>query len=139
MSPDTLRWLLALHVFAIVIWTGSLLGLSFVLKQHANAVKEAWDELALLERGLTTVMDIAASLAIGSGLAMLIAIPSSLLQVSMYPKLALVLGAGYLHHLQRARVAHGTGGSVSAEPSWMVPVAEFVIAGLVVFAVAKPL
>lgn len=138
MSPEALRWILAIHVYAMLTWIGALIGLSFILKQHAKAADAARKDFIALEKGVAMAADIGATIAIVAGIYMIVQVPTVMKQAWMHPKLALVALVLGLHGFQRMRTGKYKRGQVSAEPAWIIPVLEIAIVGIIALAVAKP-
>ncbi len=139
MDPVTLKWILAVHVYAILTWVGSLVGLSFILKQHAQANEGARADLIKLEKATAMGADIGATIAMIAGIVMIVQVPELLTkQPWMHAKLTLVAVLLGVHGFQRMRTGKYKRAQVSPEPGWVIPVLELAILGIVVLAVAKP-
>jgi uncharacterized membrane protein len=123
MGPGTYHWLKAGHLIGVVFWIGALVSVYWMLRFHAQAPREVHEKLTLLERSLALMMDLAAALAIGTGLAMTFGIsPNLFAQPNMgwfHIKLTVVvLGVLSVHGMVRARVAKVSRGEVSPVPQW---------------------
>ncbi len=140
MSFETLKWIRMIHIYGMLTWVGSLVGLSFILKQHTKAAKAAYDDFIQLEKGTAMAMDIGATVVIACGLAMLLSNTSIYLkgQGWMHAKLLLVAALIGLHGLQRVRTGKFKRGEVGAEPGWLIPAVEVVALGIIVLASARP-
>ncbi len=141
MDYETLKWIRVIHLCGMLAWVGGLIGLSFVLRAHANADKAAHDTMVSLEKGIAMVMDIGATIAIALGLTMLFTITPTLLKGNggwMHTKLLLVVILIGLHGVQRMRVGKNKRGNVSAEPGWMIPTLGIVIIATIIMASGRP-
>lgn len=139
MDPVTLKWITAIHVCAIVAWVGALVGLTFLLRQHAKAAEAARADFLSLEKRVAMIADIGATIAIIAGTVILIRVPIILTGAAwMHPKLALVAVLLGLHGFQRMRLGKYKRGNVTPDPSWLAPVLEISVLAIIVLAVAKP-
>lgn len=87
------QWLLTAHLIGVILWMGCLFAVYWLLRIHTQAPKDVLDKLTLMERSLALTMDLAATLAIGAGLAMAIA------HIGDHPNSTLFTkpGAGWFH------------------------------------------
>jgi len=139
MKYEALKWIRVVHLYGMLMWVGSLIGLSFTLRQHAKAAKAAYDDFIALEKGTAMVMDIGALVTMLCGVVMLISHPSLLKgQGWMHAKLLLVVVLIGLHGLQRVRTAKFKRGEVRAGPRWVIAVIELVVLGIIVLVAARP-
>jgi uncharacterized membrane protein len=123
MSPATYEWVKSGHLIGVFLWIGGLFTVYWLLRMHANAPKDMHDKLTLMERSLAMMMDLAAALAIGCGIAMIFGqTPNFLVQPHhgwFHIKLTVVvLGILSVHGLVRAKVAKFSRGQISPVPSW---------------------
>jgi uncharacterized membrane protein len=107
MSPEVYSWLTAAHLIGVFFWIGGLMAVYWLLRIHSHAPADSHEKLILMERSLALMMDIAATLAIGAGLAM--AIGGKLFSAPkmgwLHIKLTVVvLGILSVHGMVRARV-----------------------------------
>jgi len=121
MTPGIYSWLTAAHLIGVFFWMGGLMAVYWLLRIHTHAPKDSHDKLVLMERSLALMMDIAATLAMGAGLAM--AIGAHLFTAKGYGwlhiKLAVVvLGILSVHGMVRARVAKFSRGETPTVPQW---------------------
>jgi putative membrane protein len=136
---ETLTYVRALHIFFVLAWAGSLVGLSFILAQHAKSAEGARNDFIELEKGTAMAMDISAMLAMAAGVYMLVSVPGIMKSGGwIHAKLTLVVVLLGLHGFQRARVAKYKRGEVKANPGWIIPAVELTIFALVMLAAAKP-
>lgn len=124
MSPETYAWLKSGHLIGVVLWIGGLFTVYWLLRMHASAPKDQHESLTLLERSLALMTDLAATLAIGCGLAMVFGqTPNFLAQPHhgwFHIKLTVVvLGVLSVHGMIRARVGKFGRGQVSPVPAWI--------------------
>ena len=139
MNPEHLRWILAIHVYAIVTWAGALVGLTYLLKQYASAAEAARADFLSLGKRVAMAADIGATVAIIAGLVMIVQVPELLTkQPWMHPKLTLVAVVLGVHGFQRMRLGKFKRGNVTPNPGWVVPVLEICVLAIIVLAVAKP-
>ncbi|MCP4447679.1 MAG: hypothetical protein GY811_20435 [Myxococcales bacterium] len=140
MDYETLKWIRMIHLYAILSWVGALIGISFILRQHAKAAEGAYKDFIELEKGTAITMDISATIAMICGFAMLFSISPSPLkgQGWMHAKLFLVVVLAGIHGMQRMRVGKYKRGNVTAEPGWLIPVVEIAALGIIVLASARP-
>lgn len=115
-------WLLGAHLIGVVFWIGGLMSVYWLLRMHVHAPKDMHDKLILMERALALTMDLAATLAIGAGLAL--AIHEKLFSQPkmgwLHIKIAVVvLGILSVHGIVRARVGRFSRGEKPTVPSWV--------------------
>jgi uncharacterized membrane protein len=126
MSPETYAWVKSGHLIGVVLWMGGLFTVYWLLRMHASAPKEVHEKFTLMERSLALTMDLAATLAIGCGVAMIFGqgagVPNFLAQPHhgwFHIKLTVVvLGVLSVHGLVRARVGKFSRGKISPVPGW---------------------
>ena len=128
MLPETYEWVKSGHVIGVILWIGGLFSVYWMLRMHAHAPKDMHEKLTLMERSLALVMDLAATLAIGCGLAMALlhggTHPTSTLFTAhgagwFHIKLTVVVfGVLSVHGVVRARLGKFSRGKISAMPSW---------------------
>lgn len=122
MGPSTYLWLKAAHLIGLFVWIGGLFAVYWLLRFHAHAPKEAHEKLTLMERSLALMMDIAAALAIGTGLAIALGFPELqyFKQGWFHIKLTIVvLGVLPVHGLVRARIKKHANGNLAPIPQWL--------------------
>ncbi len=129
----------AFHIFGVLAWAGALIGLSFILMQHAKAADGARADFIELEKGTAMAMDIFATIAIACG-AFLIIDNTAIMKSGgwIHTKLTLVLVLLGLHGFQRARVAKYKRGDVKPNPAWIIPAIELTVFAIVILAAARP-
>lgn len=123
MSPETYAWVKSGHVIGVILWIGGLFAVYWLLRLHAHAPKNMHDKLTLMERSLAMVMDLAAALAIGAGIAMIFGqTPNFLVQPRhgwFHIKLTVVvLGVLSVHGIVRSKVGKFSRGKISPVPGW---------------------
>jgi uncharacterized membrane protein len=121
MSAQVYAWLLAAHLIGVFLWIGGLMAVYWILRIHTQTPPNIHEKLVLMERALAWTMDLAATLAIGCGLAM--AIGAKLFSDKHYGwlhiKLAVVvLGILSVHGIVRARVGRFSRGEMKPVPAW---------------------
>jgi uncharacterized membrane protein len=123
MSWETVGWLLAGHLIGVVLWIGGLVAVYWLLRLHVHAPKEMHEKLTLMERSLALMMDLAAGLAIGCGIAMIFSQKPNMLAAPkmgwLHIKLAVVvLGVLPVHGMLRARIKKVGMGEIKPVPNW---------------------
>jgi uncharacterized membrane protein len=125
MDAKILLWLKSGHLIALFLWIGGLFAIYWMLRLHAHAPKDAHDKLTLMERSIALSTDIAATVAIGTGIAMVIGYPGGMLLAQkgagwMHIKLAVVvLGVLPVHGMLRARIKRYGMGDLKPVPQWL--------------------
>jgi len=119
---DTFNWILAAHLIAVMFWIGGLFSVYWLLRVHAHAPKDVHEQLTLMERSLALMMDVAAGVAIGCGIAMIV-YPVNLFKTHpigwLHVKLtAVVLGVLPVHGMLRAKIKRFGLGQISPVPQW---------------------
>jgi protoporphyrinogen IX oxidase len=108
-------WLKSFHIVFVVTWFAGLFYLPRLFVYHAAAAERTLAErFAVMERRLFVMMTIGGALAIGFGIAMIVAAPAYLVFAWLHLKLALVLALVIYHGwcfqlmraLRRGRNAH---------------------------------
>jgi uncharacterized membrane protein len=123
MSPETYAWVKSAHTIGVFLWIGGLFSVYWMLRLHAHAPRDMHEKLTLMERSLALMTDLAATLAIGCGIAMIFGqSPNFLAQPHhgwFHAKLTVVvLGVLSVHGLVRAKVGKFSRGKISSVPSW---------------------
>jgi uncharacterized membrane protein len=135
------NWIVAAHLLGVVFWMGGLFSIYWLLRIHSHAPKEAHDQLTLMERSLALMTDIAAAVAIGCGIA-LIVWPINLFSVKpsgwLHLKLtAVVIGVLPVHGMLRARIKKFGQGKISPIPQWLWSVLLVAITTIIIAVVTK--
>lgn len=139
MDYETLKWIRVVHIFAFLGWTGGLIGLSFILRQHAKAAPGARTDFVELERGTAMAMDIFAMITLVAGLVMLLNIEGIMRGHGwMHAKLTLIVILVGLHGFQRMRTGKYRKEKITPNPAWIIPAIELTVLGIIVMAVARP-
>ncbi len=127
-------WLLILtaHVVGVVLWISGLSTIFWMLRFHDHAPKETHEKLTLMERGMALATDLAAALAIGTGIA--IAVHQKYFSTPgnawLHVKLtAVVLGVLSTHGMLRARIKRYSRGELKPVPTWLW---SLLLAGVVI-------
>jgi uncharacterized membrane protein len=122
MSDDLDRWLTAAHLIGVVLWISGLTAIYWMLRFHDHAPKSDRDKLTYMERAMALSTDIAATLAIGCGIALAVrrhyfTTPgNSWLHIKLA---AVVLGILSTHGILRARIKKYSHGEVKPVPTWV--------------------
>jgi putative membrane protein len=138
---DTWMWVLAAHLIGVFLWIGGLFTTYWLLRIHAHAPKDVHDKLTLMERSLAMMMDIAATLAIGTGLYLAISIHLFTMPHSgwFHAKLAVVvLGILSVHGMVRAKVGKFSRGQTPNVPQWPWSLLLAALCAIVILVVKKP-
>ncbi len=138
---DTWMWVLAAHLIGVFLWIGGLFTTYWLLRIHASAPKDVHDKLTLMERSLALMMDIAATLAIGTGLYMAISIHLFSMPHSgwFHTELAIVvLGILPVHGIVRGRIAKFSRGQSASVPQWAWSLLLAALCAIVILVVKKP-
>jgi uncharacterized membrane protein len=140
---DTLLWVLAAHLIGVFLWLGGLFSTYWLLRIHAHAPKDVHEKLTLMERSLALMMDIAATLAIGTGLVMALDRTPTLFTTPhsgwFHAKLAVVvLGILPVHGIVRARIARYGRGDLKPVPQWAWSLLLAAICAITILVVKRP-
>lgn len=148
MSASVYSWLLAAHVIGILLWVGGLFSTYWLLRFHAQAPKDVHEKLTLMERSLALAMDLAATLAIVTGLVMAFSHswthPNSSLFTApksgwFHAKVTLVLiGVLSVHGMVRAKIGKFGRGEVANVPQWMWSLLLVAICGIAILVIRRP-
>ncbi|HEY1552644.1 MAG TPA: CopD family protein [Kofleriaceae bacterium] len=137
-----LSWLLTGHILGILLWVGGLMSVYWVQRVESHAPRDARDQLTAMQRSLALMMDIAAALAIGCGIAMLVSPVNMLTMPKMgwlHTKLAIVvLGILPVHGMIRARVKKFSRGETPTVPQWQWSMLLAAVVAIVILAVMQP-
>jgi putative membrane protein len=138
---DTWMWVLAAHLIGVFLWLGGLFTTYWLLRIHVSAPKDVHEKLTLMERSLALMMDIAATLAIGTGLYLAISIHLFSMPHSgwFHAKLAVVLlGILSVHGMVRAKVGKLSRGVQTNVPQWAWSLLLAALCAIVILVVKKP-
>lgn len=148
LSASVSGWLLTGHLIGVLLWVGGLFSTYWLLRIHAQAPKDVYEKLTLMERSLALAMDLAATLAIVTGLVMalskgpthptsnLFAFPHSgwfHLKVTL-----VVLGILPVHGIVRAKIGKFGRGQVTGIPQWLWSLLLAAICGIVILVIRRP-
>jgi uncharacterized membrane protein len=128
MQDKVYEWLLSGHLIGDFLWVGSMFVVYWLMRFHTHAPKDAHDKLVLMERSMALMMDIAAALAIGCGVALMFKRPSAA-SSSIFSEgkagwfhiklTVVVLGMLSMHGMIRAKVKKFSRGERPKVPEWM--------------------
>jgi len=141
---DTWMWVLAAHLIGVFLWLGGLFSTYWLVRIHASAPKDVHEKLTLMERSLALMMDIAATLAIGTGIFMALDLqPMNLFKLPhsgwFHAKLAVVvLGILPVHGIVRARIGRYGRGDFKPLPQWAWSLLLAALCAIVILVVKKP-
>ena len=139
MSYDTLLWVKAVHIFGILMWVGTLMGLYQCIFAMTATSADGRTALVELGRRIAAAMDIGAVIAMGSGIAMIFGIePSPMKEGWFHVKLAVLLL--FLASHVYGRITLGKirkGGENQLPPVFFALLNAFLIT-IIIMAVVKP-
>jgi len=126
MDPKVYDWLKSGHLIGDFLWVGSMFAVYWLMRFHTHAPKGAHDKLVLMERSMALMMDIAAALAIGTGIALILYRPTGASSIFaekpagwFHIKLTIiVLGLLAMHGMIRAKVKKFSRGQTPSVPQW---------------------
>jgi uncharacterized membrane protein len=111
-------WLIIGHLIGVLLWVGGLFSVYWLLRIHEHA-REVHEKLLLMERSIALSMDLAATLAIGCGIALAVRL-HAFSQGWLHVKLAVVVfGILPVHGIIRARIGKLSRGQQVTVPSWL--------------------
>jgi uncharacterized membrane protein len=144
MDPKILLWLKAGHLIALFLWVGGLFAIYWMLRLHAHAPKDTHEKLTLMERSIALATDIAAAVAIGTGIGQLFRPEGLYLTLPgagwLHIKLAIVvLGVLPVHGMLRARIKKFGMGQITPVPQWMWSLFLASITVIVILVIRGPL
>jgi len=137
-------WLRAGHFIGLFLWLGSMFAVYWLLRVHSQSPKEVREKLTLMERSLALVMDIAAALAIGTGIALIFKNPAGNLfalkgQGWLHTKLAIVvLGILPVHGIIRGRIKKFSQDKGKEIPLWLWSLLLVSIVAIVILIERRP-
>jgi uncharacterized membrane protein len=145
MDPKVYDWLKSGHLIGDFIWVGAMFAVYWLLRFHTHAPKDSHEKLILMERSMALMMDIAAALAIGTGIALILYRPGDGTIFSEKPagwfhiKLTvIVLGLLAMHGMLRAKVKKFSQGEIPSVPQWQwTVILSSVVAVLIVVFVVR--
>ena len=143
VSATVYQWVLALHVYGFMAWTGTLFASMHILRAHATAGEDPNGAFTGLEKATGIAMDAFATIAIVFGVVMIVGHP---LGASVFfkgagffhAKLTLVALVIAMHVLVRRKMRHFREGTLEAPPPWMFPVTSVAVLAIVILIVVKP-
>lgn len=144
MDASVYLWVRAGHLIGLFLWLGSMFAAYWLLRVHSQSPSEMHEKLTLMERSLALVMDIAATLAIGTGIALIAKHPAGNLfslpnQGWLHAKLAVVvLGILPVHGMIRARIKKFSQGKGTEIPLWLWSLLLVAIVAIVVLVERRP-
>ena len=148
LSESEWLWLKAGHVIGILLWIGGLFATYWLLRIHAQSPKEVHEKLTLMERALALSMDIAAFLAIGTGLVLAIAKSPTHPTGTLFgfPKSGwfhlkltiVVLGILPVHGIVRAKIGKFGRGEIGSVPQWLWSLLLAAICAIVILVFRRP-
>jgi len=135
-------WLKAFHIVFVVTWFAGLFYLPRLFVYHAAAAERTLTErFAVMERRLFVMMTIGAALAIGFGVAMIVAAPAYLTLAWLHLKLALVAAlVGYHIWCYRLMRTLRLGRNIHSDRWYRIfnEVPGLLLIAIVILAVVKP-
>jgi putative membrane protein len=139
MSVEALLWVKAVHIFGILMWIGTLMGLYQTIFA-IGAASGGRDDLIALARKIAMAMDVGALIAIGGGLGLLFGIdPSPMKLPWMHVKLTLVAVFLGFHVYGRIKLGKLRKGETSTPPPILFALLNLILVAIVIMAVVKPI
>jgi uncharacterized membrane protein len=140
MDPKVYDWLKAGHLIGVFIWIGSMFAVYWLLRFHVHAPKDAHEKLTLSERSMALMMDVAATLAMACGIALIFYRPAPYSTIFSEPhngwfhiKLTVVvLGLLSMHGMLRAKIKKFGEGKIAPLPSWQWSVILLSVVSIVI-------
>jgi putative membrane protein len=134
-------WFLAGHVIGIIFWIAGLMSVYWLQRMHVHATADQRDKFTAMERSLALVTDLAATLAMVTGVVMLFH-PFNMFSLPkmgwLHAKLAfVVLGLLPLHGMMRARVGKFSRGGNPDVPQWQWSALLVVTVAIVIFVITR--
>jgi uncharacterized membrane protein len=144
MNLDLHTWLLVGHLLGVLLWVGGLTTVFWLLRMHTQMPDSVSDRFVLMERSLALAMDIAATLAIGTGLGLALHQKPTLFAQPgagwFHIKLTIVvLGVLSMHGMIRARVGKFSRGEKPTVPTWIWSVLLISITAILVMVFRGPI
>jgi putative membrane protein len=149
MDPKIYLWLKAAHLIALFLWIGGLFAIYWMLRLHVHAPKDAREKLTLMERSIALSADIAATIAIVTGLGMALAHSGTHPTTTLFTapgsgwfhiKLTIVvLGILPVHGMLRAKIKKFGQGNITPVPSWLWSLFLVALTVIVILAIRGPL
>jgi uncharacterized membrane protein len=126
MDPGVYNWLKAGHLIGDFLWVGSMFAVYWLLRFHTHAPKDSHEKLILMERSMALMMDIAAALAIGTGVALIMYRVTGASTIFaekpagwFHIKLTIIaFGLLAMHGMLRAKVKKFSEGKTPTVPQW---------------------
>ncbi|HVK86667.1 MAG TPA: CopD family protein [Kofleriaceae bacterium] len=143
MDPNYL-WLKAAHLIALFLWIGGLFAIYWMLRLHAHAPTDAHEKLTLMERSIALSADIAAAVAIATGVLMIFRAPGGNLLAQkgagwLHIKLTVVvLGILPVHGILRGKIKKFGQGKIAPVPQWLWSLFLAAITAAVILVVRGP-
>lgn len=138
---ETYNWVLAVHAFGFVLWTGALMSTLFLLSSHHLAADSGRKGLERVERKAAMGMDIGALIAIVAGLYLALGFDVNWFKQGswLHIKTTLVAVLVGLHVFTRVKVRKFRNGAVSPISGYVIPLTLLLVAVIVVFGEVKTL
>jgi uncharacterized membrane protein len=138
MNPKVFSWLQAGHLIGVFIWVGAMFAVYWLLRFHVHAPKDAHEKLTLIERSMALMMDLAATVAIACGIALIFYRSGPSLFTAkgsgwFHIKLTVViLGLLSMHGMLRARIKKFGQGQITPIPQWQWTVILLSVVAIVI-------
>jgi uncharacterized membrane protein len=140
MSPESYLWIKAAHLFGLLVWLGSMLGLTQVLSAYRLAEGPGRASLGGVGRRLGLLMDLGATLSIACGVLLIVGSPAApLKQPYLHIKLTVVAVLVVGHALIRVQSVKARRGRDAGAPGWAAAAVLLLALAIVWLAVVKPL
>ncbi len=137
----TVGFIIALHLFGVIFWIGSLLLITRWLAMVPDEVGVAKERFIVAARRLYLGCNIGAAIAIGFGIVLIILEPEVLTQLWMYAKLILVGAMLFFHYRCYRRtifLEDNPGEATRGEFMMMHGIVSLLLLGILALALMKP-
>ena len=141
MDPTTFKWILALHVFAVLAWSGTLGASLHTLLVHSDTEPAGRAGLERLEGRVGAAMHASGAVAALLGVAMLLSKQGQEHLANgayMYVKLVAVAALFGVHGFAHSRIRRFRGGEVGPFPPWVIGLAYALFFVIVVAVIVQP-
>ena len=138
------EWLKVAHLISLFLWIGGLFAIYWMLRMHVHAPESMKEKLTLMERSIALSTDIAATLAMGAGIAMIITAPGGMMLAQpghgwLHIKLtAVVLGLLPMHGMLRAKIKRFGMGQIKPIGNWIWTVILVTVTVAVIMVIRGP-
>lgn len=128
------------HTFGFIMWTGTMVGLLNMLREHGTAADGERPVLERMEKKVALFMDIGATLTILFGIIQMVGLDFAMFRGGGYfhAKMTLVLVLLGIHGFVRVKVKKYGRGEVAPVPTVVLVAQELVVIAILIVAVVRP-